>query len=708
MNGRSIINREYSWLNFNSRVLFEASRPDNPVLEKIKFLSISDSNLEEFFMIRVAVLKNQIKAKISESSVFPGITPAEQISHINLKVKEMLKIQHDILYGKIVPGLRENGIKLLLDRDELLPLKKELEPFFDNELKVALTPLSIGPTLPFITLVTGRLYLAIGLNPGNTKEVLEKSTLSFLEIPSNVFGRFYNALDGKSFIPLENIIRLFLNKLYTGYEITTCNVVKITRDADISIQGEDAPNLLKEIESKIKRMHRRSAVRLEYESGLPDAIIQVICEKNRLEKKDVYQVDGILNLKDLLHLYNTVDRDNLKFKAITPVYPRDFKNRNIFKAAGDRDIILYHPFHSYDPVVELISAAADDPNVIAIKQTLYRTSSDSEIIRALIRAAENGKYVTVIDELKARFDEKRNIEWARKLEDAGAHVTYGVSGLKTHAKALLIIRKEKSGIRRYIHLATGNYNENTARLYSDFSLFSTDEKLTSDISSLFNLLTGFSLEENWKAVTIAPTDLRQRFIRLIERETANAKIGRKAMITAKMNSLSDPAIINRLYDASETGVVIRLIVRGICSIIPGPGNNGGSISVISIIGRYLEHSRIYYFYNAGDEELYLSSADWMERNLDRRIELLFPVNDNIHREFLKKIIDFQFGDTENLWELMPDGEYGRRETETGKRDSFENIYNYVREIEISKERNSRVLFRPIVKNKYNSLDREEE
>ncbi len=707
MSAYNIINREYSWLNFNERVIFEAARPGNPLLEKLKFLSISASNLEEFFMIRVAVLKNQITAKISETTDYPSIPPSVQIKAIRAHVLDMLKKQFDILYGEIVPSLSENGIKLLLDKDELTALKDELEPYFDNELKISLTPLSIGPTMPFITLVTGRLYLAIGLKP-DEKGVLEKSTLSFVEIPTNVFGRFYSGIKSKAFVPIENIIRLFIHKLYNGYEVTSCNVVKITRDADISLQEEDAPNLLKEIETSIKRMHRRSAVRLEYERDIPDSVIQIICEENGLGEEDGYPVDGFIHLKDLMQLYNIINKEDLKFKTVTPVYPSDFKNKNIFKAVRDRDIILFHPYHSYEPVVELISTAADDPAVIAIKQTLYRTSSESEIIKALIRAAENGKYVTVIDELKARFDEKRNIEWARKLEDAGAHVTYGVAGFKTHMKAMLIIRKETRGIERYAHLATGNYNENTARLYSDFSLFTTDENLTGDISSLFNLLTGFSLAEKWNAVTIAPLYLRQKFIRLIERETVCAKSGRKAAIIAKMNSLTDPDIISRLYEASKAGVIIRLIIRGICSLIPGPGDNGGEISVISLVGRYLEHSRIYYFYNDGDEEYYLASADWMERNLDRRIELLFPVNNPRHREFLKKIIDFQFGDTENLWELKHDEVYVRRETRTEKRDSFEMIYDYIKETEMTKEKKSRKIFKPIEKNTYDGIDKEEE
>ncbi len=697
MNTYPVINREYSWLNFNNRVFYEVKEKDIPLLEKIKFLSITASNLEEFFMVRVAVLKNQIKAKISDTWAPDSESLSVQLHSISLKVRELMKDQHMLLYENILPELNSNGIKLVLSKDELPLYREELEPFFDSELKAALTPLSIGPTLPFITLVTGRLYLAVGLKPKENTSSLEKSALSFLEIPSNVFGRFYHTSKGRTFIPLENIIRLFINKIYPGYDVESCNVIKITRDADISLQEDDSPDLLKEIETSIKRMHRRSAVRFEYEKGMPGNIVKIISEKNNLLPDDIFPVEGILNHRDLVQIYDRINIESLKFKPVTPLYPNDFKNRNIFSAIREGDIILFHPYHSYSPVVEMLNMAADDPDVIAIKQTLYRTSSSSEIIPALIRAAENGKYVTVIDELKARFDEKRNIEWARKLEEAGAHVTYGVSGLKTHAKALLVIRKEKRGITRYVHLATGNYNENTARLYSDFSLFTADENIAEDISSLFNLITGFSLAEKWNSISIAPVNLRQRFIGFIEREIFNAKKGLKAVIIAKMNSLTDSEVIGKLYEASSAGVSIRLIVRGICSIIPGIPGISANISAVSIIGRYLEHSRIYYFYNNGEEEYYLSSADWMERNLDKRVEILFPVKNAEHCAFLKKIIEIQFLDTANLWELKSDGSYVRRSGSGSGHDSFEEIYRFVKSLESQKDKGKPAKFRPVAR-----------
>ncbi len=700
MNEYPLINREYSWLEFNDRVLYEAFEADNPVLERIKFLSITASNLEEFFMVRVAALKNKKRAKINDNESNLSRSPAEQLKTIRLKANEMINKQYALFYQEIIPELNKIGIKLLLKQDEIIPIKNNLLPFFENELKPSLTPLSIGPTQPFITLVTGRLYIAAGLNPLSANPDIEKSRLSFLEIPTNVFGRFYQPENDKNcFIPLENIIRLFANQIYKGYEVTSCHVIKITRDADLSLQEEDAPDLLKEIESSIKRMHRRSAVKLEYEKDTPSFILKTLLEKNIINEEDIYSIDGILNLKDLMLLYEIIDNEKLKYRPVTPVYPRILKNKNIFNVIKNNDVLLFHPYHSYDPVVELICQAADDPEVIAIKQTLYRTSPLSEIIPALIRAAENGKYVTVIDELKARFDEKRNIEWARKLEDAGAHVTYGVAGYKTHAKALLIIRKEKSRLKRYVHLATGNYNEITARLYSDFSFFSSNDKTAEDISSLFNLLTGFSLAEKWNEITLAPVDLRMKFLRLIDREKENAKNGLKAKITAKMNSLSDIEIIRHLYEASQAGVKISLIVRGICSLVPGIKNLSDNISIVSLIGRYLEHSRIYYFYNNGEDEYYLSSADWMERNLDRRIEILFPVKDENNGSFIKKILDLQFEDCTNLWELRDDQSYRLVKGKTKRKapDSFENIYQLIKKKEAGIDARVEKTFKPIKK-----------
>ena len=497
---------------------------------------------------------------------------------------------------------------------------------------------------------------------------------------------------------MENIIKLFVSKIFQGYEITSADIIRITRDADFSLQEDDASDLLKEIESTIKRMHRRSVVKIEYEKGISPEILQFIAQKNSVQDEDLYEINGILNLRELMELYDKISREDLKYKPITPIYPSDFKNKDIFKVIDDNDRILFHPYHSYEPVVELLNKAANDPDVLAIKQTLYRTSSDSAIIKALIRAAENGKYVTVIDELKARFDEKRNIEWARKLEDAGAHVTYGVANLKTHAKAMVIIKKESGGLKRYIHLGTGNYNETTANQYTDFSLFTSEDSIGEDVSSLFNLLTGFSLSEKWNCLSIAPTNLRRRFLDLIQRETENARKGLKARITAKLNSIVDEEIIESLYEASSAGVKIQLIVRGICSLVPGVKGLSENISVVSIIGRYLEHSRIFIFHNAGDEEYYLSSADWMNRNLDRRIEILFPVQNEENKAFINRIVKIQFDDNINSWELLRTKKYypnGNKEKQTEEKNSFQEIYQYIRKLEENRSKTKELSIKPI-------------
>ncbi len=683
INPESFINRELSWLNFNERVLYEAKEKSNPILERMKYLSIVTSNLEEFFMVRVAVLKRQNEAELVES-LKDFQTPQEQLTLIRERVKKMHLDQYDLFTHEILEELKKQGISLLLKMEEISDLKEVLSPVFETQIKPLLTPLSIGPAHPFPSLISGRLYLSIGLTPLPTGSALEKSRLSFIEVPkANVFGRFFKCEN--AYIPLENIIKLFLDRIFMNYQATSAHVIRITRDADISIQEDGASDLLLEIESSIKKMHRRSVVKLEFESGIPEKILKVIMSKNTIQEEECYEVPGVLNLKDIMWFYEKSERDDLKFSPIHSIAPIEFKNKDIFSVLGESDRILFHPYHAYDPVIELLAKAAEDPNVLAIKQTLYRTSSDSAIIKALIRAAENGKHVSVVDELKARFDEKRNIEWARKLEDAGAHVTYGVEGLKTHAKALIIIRRENNSIKRYIHLGTGNYNEATAKLYADFSVFTCDDLLGEDISSLFNLLTGYSLASHWNHITVSPMDLRKKFLRLIERERENASKGLKAKMTAKLNSLSDLEIIEALYRASNAGVKIKLIVRGICSLVPGLKGLSENISVISVVGRYLEHSRVFSFYNAGEEEIYLSSADWMIRNLDRRVEILFPILDEKGKEFIKQILKLQFEDNVNAWELLPDKTYRLVLKKAERKDSFEETYQFIKKLESSKK-----------------------
>jgi polyphosphate kinase len=586
---------------------------------------------------------------------------------------------------------------MLLEMKDIEKCAQAADNIFEERIRPLLTPLSVGPTHPFPTLITGRLYLAVGLKSAENNRFLEKSDLSFVEIPSNVTGRFIRTDKEMNYIPVENVIRYFIGRLFQGYEVTSAHVIRITRDADFSLQEDGASDLLNEIESTIKKMHRRSVIKIEHETDIPAVQLDKISGYLSIGPEDRYAVSGLLNHRDLMSLYEVIEREDMKYEKVNPVYPEAFRNRDIFKVIDDGDRLLFHPYHSYDPVVELLNRAADDPDVLVIKQTLYRTSSDSGIIRALVKAAENGKYVSVIDELRARFDEKRNIEWARKLEEAGAHVIYGVKGLKTHAKALLIVRRdpESGGIRRYVHLGTGNYNETTAMQYTDFSLFTSDEKTGEDISAMFNLLTGFSYTEQWDRITLAPIGLRNKFVSLIRRETDNARKGIKASITAKMNSLSDPEIIRELYEASRAGVKIRLIVRGICCLIPGIKGTSENISVISIVGRYLEHSRVFSFHNAGEKEYYLSSADWMNRNMDRRVEVLFPVLDEENRAFIRSILDLQFDDTVNSRTLGSDLDYRTAAAKTsGKKNSFEEMRQLVKKREMANKGNSPVSFEP--------------
>lgn len=683
-NPKYFFNREWSWLNFNKRVLFEASEEQNPLLERLKFLAIVSSNLEEFFMVRVAALKKQ-KAAGSKGSSIDKKTPEEQLAGIRIEVNKMLKEQYSLFYKTIVPKLKEHHVELLLDMKSLQSYKNTLSYFFDSNIQAVLTPISVGPTHPFPKLVSGQLYIAVELKPNkDSNDKIEKSRLSFIQVPINIHGRFIRLEEQETYIPIENIIKLFVDRLYNGYDIISASIIRITRDADFSINSDAASDLLTAIESNIKRLHQRSVVKLEMESDISPTVLKTLTAKMELNDDNIYPLKGILNLKDLFEIFGKVNKPDLKDAPIKHIYPYDFNGKDIFKLIRENDRILYHPYYSYDPIIELVKKAAEDERVLAIKVTLYRTSSNSAVIKALIKAAENGKYVTILDELKARFDEKRNIQSAKRLEDAGAHVIYGIAEMKTHCKALMIVRREKGGIRRYVHLATGNYNETTARLYTDLSFFTSDEYIGEDVSTLFNLLTGFSLPTKWNYLTAAPLDLRNKFMSLITRETENARNGCKARIVAKINSLLDKNLILALYEASNTGVKIDLIVRGICALRPGLKGVSENITVRSIIGKFLEHARIYYFYNSGNEEYYLSSADWMTRNLDKRVELLFPIRGKNEQTFIKKILDTQFEDNTNTWRLQSNGVYEMIEGKR-KKNSFAIIEAYIKKLESSKK-----------------------
>ncbi|URA09929.1 polyphosphate kinase 1 [Thermospira aquatica] len=670
------IQRDYSWLKFNSRVLFEATDPFNPLLERLKFLAIVTSNLEEFFMIRVAVLKRQCA---THTPIGPLAEDPENVLHTIVKeVKTMLKKQYQI-FEKLWDELKKKNIHILIHQEDILPYENELKDIFEKQLYPLLTPLSVSKTHPFPTLKSGMLYLVVELAASPSHKLAEKPSLSFLELPTASVPRFYE-VHPNVFIPIEFIIERFLDFIYPGYTIQKCGVVRITRDADYEHQVDGALDIITSVEQNIKHFHKREVVKLEVSQGLSEKTIKTLITHHNLSRELVFEIPSLLNLKDLMGIYEKSSFHDLKIHPFAPLLPESLTtHKNIFSLISNEDILLFHPYQSYDPVLWLLEAAATDPHVIAIKQTLYRTSSDSKIIQYLTLAAENGKYVSVVDELTARFDEKRNIAWARHLQDAGVHVTYGIAHLKTHAKALLIVRKEPQGIRRYVHLATGNYNETTARLYSDFSFFSANPELCEDVNQMFNLLTGFSLPQSWKKIAIAPLTMKQKFLSLIRRETLHARSGLRAEIRAKMNSLADEDIIQALYEASQAGVKIELIIRGICCLIPGIKGISENITVKSIIGRYLEHSRIYYFFNNGEEEYYLSSADWMRRNLDRRIEILFPIENKNIQQIIKTIFDIQIQDTANSWILQANTSY----TEPGirdpkqQRDSFQDIYNYL-------------------------------
>ncbi len=690
----NFINREWSWLAFNSRVLHESKEEINPLLERIKFTAIVSSNLEEFFMVRVAALKQQHNMGIKGNS--PDLlSPQEQLQGIRKKVQALLKEQYRIFNKELIPALAQEGISILTSPKELQPYKEFLLSVFEQQAQKIITPLSVGPTHPFPNLVSGKIYLGLELEPNeDNPQVLEKSNLSFIQIPAGVLGRFVRIKGQQTYVPLECVVRLFAENIYNGYKILSSGFFKIARDADFSIDPDAAADLLTEIESKIKGLHKRSVVRLEHEAELSPVILSSLVKALDITEADLYPINGIMKLQDLFELYAKCDMPSLKDEIIDPIYPVDFSDRDIFEVIREKEPVLFHPYHSYDPVVQLVRQASTDPNVLAIKMTLYRTSSGSEIISALVKAAENGKYVSIVDELRARFDEERNIDVARRLENAGAHVIYGVAGLKTHAKCLLIVRREGSEIRRYVHMATGNYNEKTARLYTDLSFFTSDTAIGEDASTLFNLLTGFSLPSKWNKLIVAPLDLRNRLLSLIQRESENARNGIKTHIIAKMNSLLDTTMVMALYEASQAGVKINLIVRGICSLKPGIPGLSENIEVNSIVGKFLEHPRIYYFYNGGDEEIFLSSADWMTRNLDRRVEILFPVEGQAQKAFIKNILDTQFKDSVNNWALGPDANYNLVSSKN-KKDSFDMIYQNIKKGEQRKKTSIIQQFRPI-------------
>ncbi len=692
-------NREISWLQFNFRVLEEASRDDNPWLERLKFLAISESNLNEFFMVRVAGLKQVVASAVNEIQM-DGKTAAETLSEIHRQVYTMVGLQYQYMRD-IFGGLKERGAEVIEDFRELGESDRAFaRQFFENNVFRILTPLAIDPSHPFPLIGNNKLNMAVCLKrPG-----FEQDFYAIIEVPT-VIKRFPELPAGangvRRFIPLEEIIKLHAPDLFPGTQVTSIQGFTITRNSDIAIDEVASDNLLSTIEDELKQRRWGEAVRLSTRIGMPSHVREFLRNKLDLSSEECFERPGLLNLQDLFEIANALqDRADL---ANNPFIPRNAvqqKNRSqIFATIRKKDILLHHPYDSFQPVLDLLNYAAMDPKTLAIKQTLYRTGGDSPLIESLIQAAENGKQVTVLMELKARFDEERNIVRAREMEQHGVHVVYGLVGLKIHGKMLQIVRREDDGVKAYCHLSTGNYNPNTARMYTDLALMTADPQINNDVTNLFHALTGYAAMPTFQKIAAAPINLRETLLSLVSREIDNARAGKPSRIRLKMNALVDPDMIAMLYEAARAGVRIELNVRGICCLVPNAEGTEGRIRVISIVGRFLEHSRIFHFENAGDPQVFLASADWMPRNLNRRVEVMFPIHDVDHKKHILDILDIIFRDDHNARLLLEDGTW-RRLRPAGGGEGFSSQRYFRDEArknfeEKEKARESQIVFQPV-------------
>jgi polyphosphate kinase len=661
-NSSLFINRELSWLAFNERVLEEAGDPGNPLLERIKFAAIVASNLDEFFMVRVAGLQHAV----GEGDVSPdlaGLTPAQQLAAVGERAHVLVKALYQLTFGELMPALASAGVRIV-SWSELGPAQQlSLGSFFREAVLPVLTPLAIDVSRPFPLLSSLSLNLALRLDaaPGRTER-----RLAIVQVPL-VLTRLVAIAKPGVFVLLEEVISAHLPLLFPGQSILESAVIRLARDAELELDDEGGRTQLELVERELRRRRRSGVTRLEIGASASEELVGLLCVQLDITADEVYLVPGPLDLRVLMGLTDLPGLDALRDPPRQPVDTlASIQQSDLFSVLDERDVLLHHPYEAYDPVVALVTQAADDPDVLAIKQTLYRTSVGSPIIASLQRAAERNKQVTVLVELTARFDEERNIHWARALEEAGAHVIYGVHGYKTHAKICLIIRRSPHGLKRYVHLGTGNYNERTARVYTDFGLLTTSQAIAEDATSFFSALTGYSDPPRLKKLVMAPTELRRRFLNLIARERRRAEAGQPAEIIAKVNSLIDEEIIEALYAASRNGVSIRLNVRGSCALRPGLPEVSANIDVISIVDRFLEHSRIFYFLNGGDDEVYLASADWMTRNLDKRVELMFPIENPEHKAKVLYSLRAMFRDTMKARRLGADGVYRRREPSAGE------------------------------------------
>ena len=657
------VNRELSWLEFNYRVLSEARDKSIPLFERLKFLSITASNLDEFYMVRVASLKDMVHARYTTPDI-AGLTPQEQLDKISLRTHQLVELQYSTYSRSLVPALKQNGLRIIMEHEELTPEEGAfVDEYFQKNVYPVLTPMAFDSSRPFPLIRNKTLNIAALLKKKGTKE--EELEFAMVQVPSVIprivelpcqIGK--NGKKQRVVILLEEMIERNMPYLFLNYDIVTSHPFRIMRNADLTIDEEEAVDLLEEIQKQLRKRQWGEAIRLEVEADMDKRLLKILKKELSISSQDIFNISGPLDLTFLMKMYGLEGFEDFKAPKYVPQpVPALMNEDDIFANIRKGDILLHHPYESFDPVVDFVRSAARDPKVLAIKQTLYRVSGNSPIIAALAEAAENGKQVSVLVELKARFDEENNINWAKMLEKAGCHVIYGLVGLKTHSKITLVVRMEEDGIRRYVHLGTGNYNDSTAKLYTDCGILTCSPQIGEDATAVFNMLSGYSEPKAWNKLSVAPLWLRNRFLYMIHRETRYAREGRPGFILAKMNSLCDKEIIAALYEASCAGVEISLIVRGICCLRAGVPGLSEHISVRSIVGNFLEHSRIFCFSNDKNPEIYMGSADWMPRNLDRRVEILFPVEDGDLKESVMHILKVELEDNVKAHILQPDGTY---------------------------------------------------
>lgn len=653
-------NREISWLGFNERVLSEAKDKNIPLFERLKFLSITASNLDEFFMVRVASLKDMVHAKYTKPDI-AGMTPKEQLKALAPEVKSLIQAQYNTYNRSLIPALKKAGVKVVEKHEDFSEEQKEfVDRYFEEAVYPVLTPMAMDSARPFPLIRNKTLNIGalIAKKGKKEKEELEFATVQVPSVLPRIIEIPGDKKDKTTVVLLEEIIERNIGKLFLSNPVVCACPYRIIRNADLTIDEDEAADLLTEIEKQLKKRQWGEVIRLDVEEKMDPRLLKILKIEFDMKEEDIHYINGPLDLTFLMKMYKLEGFDDLKVEPYVPAPVKEMMtDEDIFTQIRRQDILLHHPYMSFDPVVDFVRQASRDPEVLAIKQTLYRVSGNSPIIAALAQAAENGKQVTVLVELKARFDEENNIVWAKKLEKAGCHVIYGLLGLKTHSKITLVVRKEEEGIRRYVHLGTGNYNDSTAKQYTDCGILTCSAKIGEDATAVFNMLSGYSEPKSWNKLVVAPIWMRDRFLHLIEMEQRRALEGKEARIVAKMNSLCDRDIIAALYAASAAGVKIDLIIRGICCLkvgIPGVSEN---ITVRSIVGNFLEHSRIFYFYSDGKEQLFMGSADWMPRNLDKRVEIVFPVEDPRLKEEVKHILHIQLADNVKAHILQPDGTY---------------------------------------------------